>query len=122
MTLTASAWRSVQQSDIAFNLGAERRDVAPHISVVRDLPDRQADPTVPLDRKQDDDYPRRNQDRQPDERIPGPQTSPRPRLFGDPLLRWSRRRQRRVAIGGQRLFRHVVTSFAGAGTEFCRFA
>jgi hypothetical protein len=40
---------------ITLDLGAERRDIAANIGVVRDLPDRQADPAVPLGRKQDED-------------------------------------------------------------------
>jgi hypothetical protein len=54
---------------------AERRDIAANIGVVGDLADRQADPAVPLGRKQHDDNPRCGQNRQPDEANPGP---PRP--------------------------------------------
>jgi hypothetical protein len=101
---------------IAINLSAERRNVAADISIVGDLPDRQTDPAVPLRRKQHDNKPRGNQDRQPDERDAGP---PAP-----PCRSLDRRRRRRggVAIGGQQLFGHNVNPWcSGAGTPLRRF-
>ena len=49
---------------VTLDLCAERRDVAANIGVIRNLADRQADPAVPLGRKQDNNDPCDKQDRQ----------------------------------------------------------
>ena len=67
---------------IALDLGAERRDVAANIGVVGDLADRQADPAIPLGRKEDDDNPRGDQERESDKCFGGPVPSSRPGNFG----------------------------------------
>jgi hypothetical protein len=62
---------------VPFDLGAERRDVAANIGVVRNLPHCQANPKVPLSRKQNHHDSRGEQHGKPDERNPVVDADPR---------------------------------------------
>jgi hypothetical protein len=72
---------------IALDMRAQRRDVAAHIGVIRDLPNRQANPAVPLRSKQDHENPGGEQNGAPDKRNPQPWPSSRPQHFRRRLLR-----------------------------------
>ena len=85
---------------ITLDLGAERGDVAANISVIRDLPDRQANPAVPLSSEQDDDNSGSDQNGEPDKRDPRPRPSSRPRHIRRRSLRRHGQHRRSFVIGG----------------------
>ena len=85
---------------ITFDLGAERRDVAANVSIVGNLPDRQANPAVPLSSEQDDDNSGSDQNGEPDKSDPRPRPSSRPRHIRRRSLRRRGQHRRSFVIGG----------------------
>jgi hypothetical protein len=85
---------------IALDVCAQRRDVAANISIVRDLPNRQANPAVPLSSEQDDDNPGSDQNGKLDERDPRPRPSSRLRHIRRRSLRRRGQHRRSFVIGG----------------------
>ncbi len=75
---------------IAFDLGAQRGDVAANIGVIGDLPDADADPAVPLRREQDDDGAGGSEDGEPESDLARPAEASTGRGFGRLLRHRSR--------------------------------